>query len=213
MVKLWLLSVWVVVFSASLNAADSSPLGGRDALTYFKFKTHLESLRHYDGGEDASPVVSGFTCDTCKVFFSAIRYLFDAGFVRDEIVKLSVDICEALKIEDDAVCSGVIPLFKDEILTVFDKVGLSSDEACNIVVGASCGKGYDPWHQKWDISIPGDKPPVVHHAPKPNSPTTGVLHITDIHYDPLYTPGLTHECGEPLCCRIPNAPGRDSDGV
>ena len=42
---------------------------------------------------------------------------------------------------------------------------------------------------------------------QPGNPVTGVLHITDIHYDPLYTPGLTHDCGEPLCCRPPNAKG------
>ena len=42
---------------------------------------------------------------------------------------------------------------------------------------------------------------------QPGSPVTGVLHITDIHYDPLYTPGLSNDCGEPLCCRIPNKPG------
>ena len=49
---------------------------------------------------------------------------------------------------------------------MFDKVGLSSDEACYIVIGDSCAKGYDPWGQKWNISIPGDKPPVTHQAPK-----------------------------------------------
>jgi sphingomyelin phosphodiesterase len=130
--------------------------------------------------------------------------------MRDEIAKISVDVCTTLKIEDHTVCSGVISLFKDEVLTVFEKVGLGSDEACNIVVGDSCSKGYDPWHQKWSVPIPGDKPPVTHHSPEPGSPVTGVLHITDIHYDPLYTPGLTRDCGEPLCCRPPNAQGNSS---
>jgi sphingomyelin phosphodiesterase len=101
-------------------------------------------------------------------------------------------------------------VLQDEVLTVFERVGLSSDEACNIVLGDSCSKGYDPWHQKWRVPIPGDKPPVTHHSPEPGSPVTGVLHITDIHYDPLYTPGLTHDCGEPLCCRPPNAQGNSS---
>ena len=57
-------------------------------------------------------------------------------------------------------------VLQDEVLTVFEKVGLSSDEACNIVLGDSCSKGYDPWHQKWRVPIPGDKPPVTHHSPE-----------------------------------------------
>ena len=57
-------------------------------------------------------------------------------------------------------------VLQDEVLTVFEKVGLGSDEACNIVVGDSCSKGYDPWHQKWSVPIPGDKPPVTHHSPE-----------------------------------------------
>jgi hypothetical protein len=51
---------------------------------------------------------------------------------------------------------------------------------------------------------PPVKPPV---PPSPSSPRLRVLHISDLHYDPLYTPGLSSQCGEPLCCRPPNGPG------
>ena len=52
---------------------------------------------------------------------------------------------------------------------MFDKVGFSSDEACNIVVGNSCSKGYNPWGQQWNVTIPGNKPPVDPIVPKVNS--------------------------------------------
>ena len=52
------------------------------------------------------------------------------------------------------------------MLTVFDKVGLGSDEACSIVIGNSCSKGYNPWDQHWNVTIPGNKPPVTHHSPE-----------------------------------------------
>ncbi|CAI8030322.1 Sphingomyelin phosphodiesterase [Geodia barretti] len=49
------------------------------------------------------------------------------------------------------------------------------------------------------------KPPVVPvNPPKPGSPTNRILFLTDMHWDPYYTPGLTNDCGEPLCCRPPN---------
>ena len=62
-------------------------------------------------------------------------------------------------------------------MTVFDKVGLGSDEACSIVIGDSCSKGYDPWHQKWNVTIPGNKPPVTHHSPKVRTRIYGVPFI------------------------------------
>lgn len=39
--------------------------------------------------------------------------------------------------------------------------------------------------------------------------TFKVLHISDIHYDPRYTPGKTSQCGEPLCCQDDQADGTD----
>ena len=65
-----------------------------------------------------------------------------------------------------AILCAPPPLSQDEVLTVFERVGLSSEEACNIVIGDSCGKGYNPWDQKWSVDIPADKPPVTHHSPE-----------------------------------------------
>ena len=36
-----------------------------------------------------------------------------------------------------------------------------------------------------------------------------ILHLSDVHFDNKYTPGLSTECGEPLCCRPPNEKGED----
>lgn len=49
-----------------------------------------------------------------------------------------------------------------------------------------------------------------HHPPslQAGSPVTRILHLSDFHWDPAYTPGLTNDCGEPLCCRVPNPPGK-----
>lgn len=42
---------------------------------------------------------------------------------------------------------------------------------------------------------------------QPGSPVTRILHLTDFHWDPKYTPGLSNDCGEPLCCREGNEKG------
>ena len=106
--------VWLLLLVATTTApllSSGSPLhsrslsgDGRDAVSFFK--THLR-----DSASSPS-LSSGFTCDTCKAFFGIVRYLFDLGMVRDEIAKLSVEICTDFKIEDATVCSGVVSLFK-----------------------------------------------------------------------------------------------------
>ena len=39
-------------------------------------------------------------------------------------------------------------------------VGLSPRELCGAIVGPSCAKDYDPFNQPWNVTIPGNKPPV-----------------------------------------------------
>lgn len=47
------------------------------------------------------------------------------------------------------------------MLTVFDQIALSDREICGYLLGPTCEDAYDPYHQNWNISIPGNKPPVV----------------------------------------------------
>ena len=138
---------------------------------------------------------------------------------------------------------------------MFDMVALSAKELCGLILGKSCETDYNPWDQEWNVTIPGNKPPVkpvpppkvrsmkfsshtkcskyaflyslqcfsfsislllylflppylsLSLPPQPGSPTNRILFLTDMHWDPSYTPGLTNDCGEPLCCRPPNPKG------
>ena len=98
--------IWPLVFAVALVTvplpADASSLH-RDVVTMFKST---------DDTVSTSRTLSSFTCETCKVIFKLVRDLFDKGFVRDEIIKLTIDLCKTLEIEDDTVCEGIIPLFK-----------------------------------------------------------------------------------------------------
>ena len=113
MAKVWLTVLLSVVLAGDLlPSATASPLrpgfqARREAVSFFK-----TNLKHTFSLSPPSAPASAFTCDTCKAFFEFVRYLFDRGFVMDEIAKLSIDFCEDLQIEDHAVCSGIIPLFK-----------------------------------------------------------------------------------------------------
>lgn len=52
----------------------------------------------------------------------------------------------------------------------------------------------------WSIEIPKGVSP---DRPQSFNSTESlkILHISDIHYDPLYTPNGNAECGEPICCQ------------
>lgn len=50
---------------------------------------------------------------------------------------------------------------QDEVLTVIDRVGLSAREICGAIFGHSCAADYNPFDQPWNVSIPGNKPPVT----------------------------------------------------
>ena len=49
---------------------------------------------------------------------------------------------------------------QNEVLTVFDMVALSAKELCGLILGKSCETDYNPWDQEWNVTIPGNKPPV-----------------------------------------------------
>ena len=51
--------------------------------------------------------------------------------------------------------------FQDEVLTVVERVVLSPTEICGFVLGSSCAHFYNPFKQEWNVTVPGNKPPVV----------------------------------------------------
>lgn len=51
-------------------------------------------------------------CDACKLAIKALQILFTESASEDAIASAIVELCKALKIEDDNVCSLVIPEFK-----------------------------------------------------------------------------------------------------
>lgn len=156
---------------------------------------------------DKLTIKKSLTCELCKTIFNEIQHLFVLNKSEELIKKTLKDICNDLKLQDENVCNLVVNEFKDEVLTVIDLAFIDSNEACGIIVGPKCSKSDNPFNQSWDIQLtnvpkPPNKPMKL---PKSGNPKLRILHVSDIHFDPEYTVGLAVECGEPLCCRPPNA--------
>lgn len=146
--------------------------------------------------------IESISCDICRVFVAGLRLLVSRQAPEEDIIAFSIEVCQKFNIEDDKVCKGVVYMFKDEFIGVMEKLILSPEEACGLIVGEECGTPYNPEHM-WNVTLPDiPKPPVRPPVPpKAGSPKLRILHLSDIHLDSKYYAGSNAVCGEPLCCR------------
>lgn len=151
--------------------------------------------------EIETSVMSSVSCTACKAGVGLLQHYVNTGRSRSEIVHAAIKLCRNLHFESPRVCEGIIDLFADEVLFVFERIALSPDEICGMAVGDVCAVPYNPW-QTWTVPLPAiPKPPGPPPEPNSDAPTSRVLHISDTHFDPYYRAGSNAECGEPLCCR------------
>ena len=110
--------------------------------------------------------LKGLECDACKFITGFMQGLFRLNKTESFIAEAAIFWCEKLKIEDTRVCSGIIPEFRNEVLSVFDEVGLDPNEICGLILGPSCGKVRD-LYPDWNISLPNIPKPPVQPVPPP----------------------------------------------
>ncbi|ESP02348.1 hypothetical protein LOTGIDRAFT_92630, partial [Lottia gigantea] len=153
-------------------------------------------------------------CTACKLGVGLIQEVV-ASYKSEEEIRIQIErLCIYLGIEDERVCEGLSHEFKDEVLTVFDKLVLGPKEVCSILI-TDCGDPYNPLDD-WNITLPETpKPPITPiKPPKPGSPVKRILQLSDIHLDVLYKPGSNAVCNEPLCCRPDDGqPGKGVPGA
>ncbi|XP_028396329.1 sphingomyelin phosphodiesterase-like [Dendronephthya gigantea] len=156
-----------------------------------------------------SPSLNGLECDACKFMTGLVQSLFRLNQTHEFIEKAAAFWCVKLKIEDTRVCTGIIPEFQNEVLSVFDDVGLSPKEVCGYILGPTCAQ-VRSLYPDWNISLTTVPKPPVHPTPLPKtgSPTFKILHLSDVHIDHQYAENTSTDCGEPLCCRKYNGKGK-----
>ncbi|XP_054719255.1 sphingomyelin phosphodiesterase-like [Uloborus diversus] len=140
-------------------------------------------------------------CLSCKFAVAFLQHYANSGATENDIGSIVNKICSLFHIEKPRVCHGLTELFKGEVTYVLANVALDPSEFCGVLI-EGCGKVVNPLHN-WTIPLtPFPKPPVRPPLPpKPGAPIARVLHLSDVHLDPLYQEGSNADCGEPLCCR------------
>lgn len=111
--------------------------------------------------ESSYALLKDIECDACKSMIRIIQRLFRLNKTEQFIANEAKDLCIELKIQDTRICTGIILEFKNEVLTVFDEVGLNPDQVCGLVLGPSCYKVRD-LYPDWNVTFPDvPKPPVT----------------------------------------------------
>eukprot|EP00026_Physarum_polycephalum_P006279 Phypoly_transcript_06321.p1 GENE.Phypoly_transcript_06321~~Phypoly_transcript_06321.p1 ORF type:complete len:568 (+),score=61.40 Phypoly_transcript_06321:78-1781(+) len=189
MIKQVVLVVVLVVCLGMVECGrrDSCTTGGNRQAEFQKFQQNTRSGLTTD-------------CVTCEIAVFATRdYIDTHNKTQKDIDDIIQFFCEALKVEDDHVCVDIVSEYKGLIFYLLQERSFTPGFACGVI-----GLCPAPMFPQWNVTLSPTPPAVPYPAPNPKNPSMYVLHLTDIHVDPLYTPGLLTKCGEPLCCRPPN---------
>lgn len=118
-------------------------------------------------------ILSKGDCEACKLLTLLAQGAFMTKEIENDVVSWSQEVCKKLNIEDNRVCDEVIVEFKNEVLTVVDKVFLSPIQVCGNLLGPTCAHKRDP-SEFWNVTIPEKKPPIKP-IPPPKVSTIKIL--------------------------------------
>ncbi len=111
------------------------------------FGLGLQALTTLEG--KLAKIGKGFSCEFCKVATGLVQSYLELETTEEEIVKLLTQFCIKFKIEDVNVCTGIIPEFKDEVLSVLNEAIVTPDDICGTILGPTCadaGTAFGPWN-------------------------------------------------------------------
>ncbi|KAL1467287.1 hypothetical protein MTO96_026222 [Rhipicephalus appendiculatus] len=102
----------------------------------------------------------------------------------------------------------------DELFYIAENRKAPRAETCSVLFGSICGPLTSEVHN-WTIHISVPSKSRAHEDSQHNSMEDNseednvekgvkVLHISDTHYDPEYSPGSNAVCDDPVCCRKNN---------
>ncbi|KAH1020512.1 hypothetical protein HUJ04_010157 [Dendroctonus ponderosae] len=138
-------------------------------------------------------------CKICENAVDGIIALRRSNATRDVMIDCLNHICVLFTSWGIKGCTGRVNIETDTILYIIDhRQDLTAARFCAIYFqNYGCE---DPNADSWSIPLP---PVPTTRTQRKHQTGTGniqILQITDVHLDPLYSPGSNSKCSEPLCC-------------
>ncbi|XP_034251961.1 sphingomyelin phosphodiesterase-like isoform X1 [Thrips palmi] len=162
-------------------------------------------------GQAAQAVGNAFIgkgkCFICVVATGLIQKKVKDGATDEDVANTLTEQCKLYRVQEPAVCDGVIRLFAPEVVYIINNTNLTPNEICSYAFTDDCGDDFDRKHD-WTVELPpGPKPPVEpEREPKAGAPRLKLLQLSDTHVDPHYKEGSLADCELPLCCRGTSGP-------
>lgn len=131
------------------------------------------------------------TCLMCRAVVNTfLDYRRVEHYDDDQLLEEAIDLCLSLNIQPETTCESIIRMHLPPILYIIDaRPELTAKNMCGMILQSSnCGyAGPDlNYAVKIDESVPDVQ---ANEQIMEEEESYRVLHITDIHFDPRYTPG------------------------
>ncbi|XP_037821085.1 sphingomyelin phosphodiesterase 1-like [Lucilia sericata] len=160
---------------------------------------------------ELGPVDEFFTCVTCRAVVNVIVKTFrdedgelNGANNKQVVKKIVLDICQRLNLQTEEVCSE---MFESHWPTT-EYIIMNSEQDSRFFCGLFMQWSYcslnNHTEYEWTLNIDNSAENITGSKsdfPGKTSNDLNILHLTDIHHDPLYVPGSLAECDEPLCCQ------------
>ncbi|KAF4525724.1 hypothetical protein B566_EDAN011902 [Ephemera danica] len=160
------------------------------------------------------------SCGVCNLAITVVISWLRQALSREQIIAMTVQLCTLFNIQREHVCRGFAESHVDLAMFLYrarlqSGSAITPNEVCGLAIYPACrmANNVRPRYE-WSFNLDylGPKPPLNESKSFSEAvPPMQVLHITDVHVDPTYTPGSNAMCQEPTCCRRdtpgPVAPG------
>ncbi|XP_076273221.1 sphingomyelin phosphodiesterase-like [Rhynchophorus ferrugineus] len=205
-----------------LGMACVSITDGKDVLKTYKnslqqfhesrliSEEHHQVLREIQHMQYSGELKDALLCDLCVIGADALILEWRLNMSLDAIELEAIGVCTLLGIETGEVCRGVI----ERNIDIFDYIiranpDLKGERICSVILQ---NDGCDKTVFEWTVDIPEGETVPRKNLSNPET-SFNILHISDVHYNPLYKEGKLKDCDEPLCCQYDQPDGDPDAGT
>lgn len=138
------------------------------------------------------------TCSSCKFLVKNFHTLLNQDLVFNNVKQVLNFVCGYIL--DKSVCGDYVGRYAEAFYTSLISKNLDEDFICSLF--ELCTYNYEKLNaDDFASRILKDKPKTPVIPQYPSEKTLKVVHLTDMHVDPMYQEGAEAFCGKPFCCR------------
>lgn len=138
--------------------------------------------------------------------YTFLKYNTTTSTDTKQLVSVALDLCNVLSLDAASVCAGMVEKTTPTVDYILrNSTEIDADRVCSIwFQSLNCGES-DKLTDEFPVNYPHPKAPLQSKQAavraSPSSPPLVIVHLSDFHFDPYYTPGASAQCDEGICCR------------